>query len=69
MSEMHQLFVFIRDFALVFLPRLTGPDVQYADRNDMQRIFSGVVKNSLFAWGPYEGGGAWAAPSCRIVRR
>ena len=46
-----------------------GPDIQYADRNDMQRIFSGVVKNSLFAWGKYEGGGPTDAPTCRHVRQ
>ncbi|CAN0219222.1 unnamed protein product, partial [Ectocarpus sp. 6 AP-2014] len=42
-----------------------GPDVQYADRNDMQRIFSAVVKNSLFSWGEYEERGVGGATSCR----
>ncbi|CAM9831338.1 unnamed protein product, partial [Ectocarpus sp. 12 AP-2014] len=42
-----------------------GPDVQYADRNDMQRIFSAVVKNSLFSWGEYEERGVGGALTCR----
>ncbi|CAN0267186.1 unnamed protein product [Ascophyllum nodosum] len=42
-----------------------GPDFQYADRSDTERNFSGLVKNSLLAWGPYQGGGPWDAPTCR----
>lgn len=47
----------------------TGPDVKYADRNDMERIFSGMVKNSVFSWGPYKDGGPWDSPTCRQVNR
>lgn len=47
----------------------SGPDIQYADRNDIQRIFSGLGKNNLFQWGKYEGGGPYAVPTCRDVRR
>lgn len=47
----------------------SGPEVQYADRNDMQRIFSAVVKNSIFTWGKYEERSAGAAPTCRRVSK
>lgn len=60
-------FAFFLSLCSVFRLDVSGPDVQYADRNDMQRIFSAVVKNSLFDWGEYEEQGADAAPTCRRV--
>lgn len=33
----------------------------------MQRVFAGVVKNSLFPWGKYERGGPYSSPTCRDV--
>ncbi|CAM9350170.1 unnamed protein product, partial [Choristocarpus tenellus] len=31
-----------------------GPDIQYADRNDMQRIYTAATKDSLMSWGRYD---------------